>query len=70
VWWYLKGGIVEPKETAVSRKQLDEPMSVATDMRETVEELFEAVFSVQSVPRLCSELRRRKSVGHSQNKTK
>jgi hypothetical protein len=68
VTWYLKGGIVEPKETAVSRKQRDEPMSAATDTHETVEELFEAVFSVRSVPRLYIELRRVRSV--SQNKTK
>lgn len=46
---------MEPEETAAARKRLEKHVSTATNMHATVEELLEAVFSMWSVPRLCSE---------------
>jgi hypothetical protein len=52
----LNARIVEPEETAVAREQLYKHI-VPTAMKEhvTMEELFEAVFSVQSVWSLYKE---------------
>jgi hypothetical protein len=46
---------VEPEEAEVPRQRLDKEVSAATDTHAEVEELFEAVFSMLSLPRLYSE---------------
>jgi hypothetical protein len=52
VTWQLKGGIVETEEMVVAGQWLSKHMSVAVDMRTTIEELLEAVFSGWFMPRL------------------
>jgi hypothetical protein len=64
VTWHLKGGIVEPEQMAAVRLCLSKHMSAAMDMPATIEELLEAVFSMQSMPRLYSEGHREKFVSH------
>jgi hypothetical protein len=59
---HLKGGIVEPEETAVARQRLDKHLAAAVDMHAAIEELLEAVFSVWSVLKLYSEGHQEKSV--------
>jgi hypothetical protein len=49
---HLKGRIMELEETAVARQLLYRHMSMAMDTHTTMEALLEAVFSMQSVPRL------------------
>jgi hypothetical protein len=52
----LKVRIVKPVETAVARQLLSSRhVMAATDTHATVEELWEAVFSVGSMPRLHNE---------------
>jgi hypothetical protein len=51
---YLKGGIVEPEETAVPRQRFHKHESAATRTHETIEEFCEMIFSMRSVPRLYS----------------
>jgi hypothetical protein len=43
------------KEAAIARQQRGKHISATTNQHETVEELFESVFSVWSAPRLYSE---------------
>jgi hypothetical protein len=57
--WYLKGRIAEPEEVATTRQWSSKHAPAATDMHAAVEELLEAVFSVQSVPMLMRTKRTR-----------
>jgi hypothetical protein len=43
---------VDPEETAFARQQHAKHMSMAMDMHAAIEELLEAVFSMQSMLRL------------------
>jgi hypothetical protein len=52
VTWSLKGGIAEPEEISTARQQLSKHVPAATDTYTITEVLLEAVFSMQSVPRL------------------
>jgi hypothetical protein len=49
--------IADSEKTAVARYRLDDVVSAATDTR-SAQELLKAVFSMRSLPRLCSERRR------------
>jgi hypothetical protein len=60
----MKGGIVEPEEMAVVRQWMDKHMSMALATHATIQELSEAVFSMQSEPRLHSEGHREKLANH------
>jgi hypothetical protein len=52
----LKAKIMKPAKTAVARQWLSIRQVMATTKTSaTIEELFEAVFSVRSVPRLYNE---------------
>jgi hypothetical protein len=55
VAWRLKARIVEWEETATARQQLGKQAPPAMNKQATTEELLEAVFSMQSVPRPYSE---------------
>jgi hypothetical protein len=52
--WQLKAGIVE-EEAAIARQRHGKHISTAMNKHETIEELLEAVFSMQSAPRLYNE---------------
>jgi hypothetical protein len=55
---------VEPEETAVTRQRFVKHVSAATDMRATIEELLETLFSMRSVLRLHSEGHQEKLASH------
>jgi hypothetical protein len=46
----LKPRIMESEEPAVASERLSKHVFLATDMRTTIQELLEAVFSVRSTP--------------------
>jgi hypothetical protein len=46
----LKAGIVEPEETAVTRRRLGKHIPAATNTHAVIEELLDAVFCMRSVP--------------------
>jgi hypothetical protein len=56
---------VEQEEAAVARHWRGKHVSAATNQHATIEELLEAVFSVQSVPGLYSKDQWEKSVSQS-----
>jgi hypothetical protein len=62
VRWRLKAGIVERIDAAISRQWNDEHVSAAKNQHATIAELLEAVFSMQSLPRLYGEDQREKLI--------
>jgi hypothetical protein len=52
---HLNGRISEPEEMAVPRQWHGKHVSTATGTSETIEELWEVLFSVWSMPRLYNE---------------
>jgi hypothetical protein len=46
---------VEPEERAIAKQQLSNHRSTAADTHATIEELFEAMFSMLTMPRLYNE---------------
>jgi hypothetical protein len=48
----LKGGMAGPEEIDVVRQQIDKHVSAAADTHATIDELFEVIFSLRSVPRV------------------
>jgi hypothetical protein len=50
----LKTGIVEPEKMSVARQHFSKHIPVAMNIH-TMEKLLEAVFSMQSVPKLYGE---------------
>jgi hypothetical protein len=52
---WLKVGIVEKEEAAIARQRSVKQVSAATNQHLPIEEVLEAVFCMQSTPRLYSE---------------
>jgi hypothetical protein len=46
---------VEPEKTSIARQALDKRVPTAINIQTTIEELLEAVFCTQSVPKLYME---------------
>jgi hypothetical protein len=51
----LKALIMEPKEIAIARKHLGKHVSATTNKHAAVEEIFESLISMHSVPKLYDE---------------
>jgi hypothetical protein len=58
----LKGGIVKPEQMVAARQWVNKHVSMATVTHATIEDLL---FSMQSVPTLCSEDERGKFISCS-----
>jgi hypothetical protein len=51
----IRAEIAEPEETSIARQWLGKYIPMAMDIHASTKKLFEVVFTLQSISRLCNE---------------